>query len=73
MLSGHRVNGFDILIAGTAVSRNASVPLTADTDFEVIAPVANLPVIRYRGSGSQCPKNVPGYRTRQEQSSPLLK
>lgn len=47
MLSGHMVNGFDILIAGTAVSRNASGILTADRDFEIIAPAANLPVLKY--------------------------
>lgn len=47
MLSGSPVNGFDILIAGSAVSRQASGILTADSDFQVIAPAANLPVISY--------------------------
>jgi len=47
MLSVSMVNGFDILIAGTAVSRQASGILTADRDFEIIAPAANLPVLRY--------------------------
>ena len=47
MLSGSPVNGFDILIAGTAISRQASGILTADRDFQIIAPVANLPVIPY--------------------------
>ena len=47
MLSGSRVNGFDILIAGTAVSRLASGILTADSNFTLIAPAANLPVLRY--------------------------
>lgn len=47
MLSGTMVNGFDILIAGSAVSRQASGILTSDTDFEIIAPAANLPVLRY--------------------------
>lgn len=47
MLSGSPVNGFDILIAGSAVSRQASGILTADSDFQVIAPVADLPVISY--------------------------
>jgi predicted nucleic acid-binding protein len=47
MLSGTPVNGFDILIAGSAVSRQASGILTADNDFQVIAPVADLPVISY--------------------------
>jgi len=47
MLSGSMVNGFDILIAGTAVSRQTSGILTADRDFEIIAPAANLPVLKY--------------------------
>ncbi len=47
LLSGSTVNGFDILIAGTAVSRQASGILTADRDFLIIAPVADLPVISY--------------------------
>jgi len=50
MLSGSMVNGFDVLIAGTAVSRQASGILTADNDFEIIAPAANLPVLRYNSA-----------------------
>lgn len=47
MLSGSPVNGFDLLIAGSAVSRHASGILTADSDFQIIAPVADLPVLLY--------------------------
>ena len=47
MLSITPVNGFDILIAGTAVSRQASGIVTPDSDFQILAPVANLPVILY--------------------------
>lgn len=47
MISGSPVNGFDILIAGTAASRQATGIITSERDFEIIAPTANLPVIRY--------------------------
>ena len=45
--TGHRVNAFDILIAGIALGHQARAIITADTDFLEIAKYADFDVIRY--------------------------
>lgn len=45
--TGNRVNAFDILIAGIALSHHAGAIITADADFIEIAKYADIDVIRY--------------------------
>jgi len=45
--TGNRVNAFDILIAGIALSHHAGAIITADRDFTEIAKYAGFEVIRY--------------------------
>ncbi|GAB6283804.1 MAG: hypothetical protein STSR0009_00030 [Methanoregula sp.] len=45
---GNRVNAFDILIAGIALTHHAPVIITADTDFTAIAKYADIEVRAYR-------------------------
>jgi len=46
--TGNRVNAFDILIAGIALTHHASLIITADADFSEIAKYAGIEVKNYK-------------------------
>ena len=48
--AGNKVNAFDILIAGIALSHHVSLIVTADADFDEIAKYAGLEIRNYERS-----------------------